>query len=118
MGKQLHGTQNQDGSSRHEEKRRNSNTHSGRGGTIGFKSEYSGHQSERADRTNSTGTSHFNFRSGTDGGVVDQLIDEYREQVELKKCAIKNLQVEIKQLEDRIQDFEQVREQLTEASNK
>lgn len=112
------GTKNKDSCPRDEEKRRNSNSYSRRSRTTRFKSPNIRYQSKRANRTDCTGASNISFRDRANGGVVDQLIDEYRDQVDLKKCAIRKLEVEIEQLESRINDFEQIRISLNQTSQK
>jgi hypothetical protein len=54
------------------------------------------------------------FSSGTTvtGGVLDNLIDEYCDQVELKENEIQRLSDEVNRLKSRVQEFKLLRDEL------
>ena len=113
MGNENNGTKSQDCYSWDEKERCDSNTYAGRRRTAGYQSKSIGSQSQRAYRTHSQGASYLRFGSETDGGVVNDLINEYRDQVAIKQASIKTLELEISQIESRIQQFEVIQVQLS-----
>lgn len=109
----IDGTENQSGSTRHEEKRLHGFIDPRRSGNARYNGSVDEHQPERIDRKDRSQT-NFNNKPGSspDGGVVAQLIDEYRDQVELKKSTIKSLEIEIEGLDSRIQQLQLIQQQI------
>lgn len=88
----------------------------GRGRDVGNQSENIGNQQERACRAHSPKSSIFRYGASDDGGMVCQLIDDYRDQVAARKAEIKRLEEEVKKLEFRIDEFEILKQQLKQES--
>ena len=119
----INGEKDQDSSSRTEEERLYAYAHSGRSGDAGRESEIPRNQSERTYRANSTQSSIFSPGTSDDGGILCQLIKDYRDQVAArrnqvtaKKAEIKHLEDETEKLEFRIQEFETLQKQLEQES--
>ena len=120
MGNEINGKKSQDRRSWYEKEGRGSNAYAGRRRNVGYQSKSARNQPQRIDRTYCQGASYFGLGSETNGGVIDSLIEEYRDQVAIKKASIRTLELEIEQLESRIKNFEAVQaqfsDQLQEAS--
>lgn len=119
----IDGEKDQDSSSRTEEKRLYAYTHSGGSRDARCESEIPRNQSERTYRANSTQSSIFSPGTSDDGGILRQLIKDYRDQmaarrdqVAAKKAEIKRLEDETEKLEFRIQEFETLQKQLEQES--
>ncbi len=117
------GEKDQDRSSRTEKKRLYAYTHSGGSRDARYEGEISRNQSERTYRANSTQSSIFSSGASDDGGILRQLIRDYRDQVAtrrdqvaVKKAEIKRLEDEAEKLEFRIQEFETLQHQLEQES--
>ncbi|MDZ8083201.1 MAG: hypothetical protein RMX35_29565 [Nostoc sp. DcaGUA01] len=113
MGNKINGTKSENRRSWHEKERCDSNAYPGRRRNVRHQSKSAGNQPQRAHRTYCQGSSYLGLGSKTNGGVIDNLIDEYRDQVAVKKAAIRTLELEIEKLESRIQNFEAVQSQLS-----
>jgi hypothetical protein len=107
------GTKNQSCRTWHEEKGLYGIPDPRRGGNARQHGRVDGDKSERANRESRQEAS-FNDKRGSqfDGGIVSQLISEYRDQVAVKKTTIRNLELEIQDLESRVHQLETVQEQL------
>ncbi len=112
MGK-IDGTKSQDCRSWHEKEGCDSNSHSRRRRNAGYQSESLGNQPKRINRTNCKGASYLRLGSEANGGVVDNLIDDYRNQVAVKRANIRTLELEIEQIESRIKQFEAIQAQFS-----
>ena len=91
-------TNNAETLTRTEEKGFNVDLNPGRGGDVGSQSESVGNQQERTYRAHSPKSSIFSSGTSDDGGMVCQLIDDYRDQVAARKAEIKRLEDEVKKL--------------------
>jgi hypothetical protein len=112
MGNTPNGSKDKNCGSWTEEEGRNSNSDSRRGGNTRCQGESTGYQSERINRTNS---SEFNFtkpRRTIAGGMLCHFIDDYREQVALKKAERERLDSDILRLEARISELELLQSEL------
>jgi len=98
--------------SRYEEKRLYCVANTGGSRNARHKGGNARNQSQRIDRANSQGASFNELGSTDDGGIVGQLIDEYRNQVAIKRAEIESIQIEVQQLESRIHQFEIIEEAL------
>ncbi len=67
---------------------------------IGQESEFNEYQPERADRADSTGSIIYRYGNTNTGGVISQLIGEYREQLALKQQEIEQIQTKLEELEE------------------
>lgn len=77
-----------------------------RGGTnVGLQSTIAGDKSERADRADGAESNFFSARRSATGGILSQLIEEYRDLLAVKKQ-------EIDRLEARIFEFEGLQNEL------
>jgi len=112
MGNQINGTKSQDCRAWHEKEGCDGDAYAGRRRVAGYQSQSAGSQPQRVNRTHCQRASYLRLGSETDGGVVKDLIDEYRDQVAIKKATIKSLELEIDQIESRIQQFETIQVQL------
>lgn len=83
----------------------------GSGVTRG-KSESVGSQQKRDNRTYRSESSIFSPGTAVTGGVLDNLIDEYCDQVELKESEIQRLNDEVNRLKSRVQEFKVLRVEL------
>lgn len=115
----IDGKEDKDSGTRAEEERLYAYAHAGRGGNVGCQSQGSGNQQKRIDRENSQKPSIFSFRISDIGGMLRQLISDYRDQVAKKKHQIQRIEEEkqrlndeTQQLEARIQEFEALQEDL------
>lgn len=90
------------------------NAHSdpGRSRSVGRESEINGMQQKRNDRKNCSRPDFFGFGQTITGGMLRQLIEEYKDQLATKKDAINRLSSEIERLKVRIEEFESLEEQL------
>ena len=120
MGNKINGTKSENRRSWDEKERCYSNPHTRRRRDARHQGQPVGNQPQRVDRTHCQGASYLGRGSETNGGVVDNLIEEYRSQVAIKKATIKTLELEIEQIESRIHQFEAIQaqfdHQLQEAS--
>ncbi|BAZ66284.1 hypothetical protein NIES4106_10340 [Fischerella sp. NIES-4106] len=90
-----------------------------RGGDAGHKGESSEDQQKRVDRANSTKPSIFDTGTSITGGMLRQLISDYRDQVAAKKNEAHRLKDEIQRINDetekleaRIKEFEALEQEL------
>lgn len=113
MGNKINGKKSENCHSWHEKERRDSNAYSRRRGNARCQGEPARNQPQRVDRTYRQGSSYLRIGSEADGGVIENLIGEYRDQVAIKRAAIRTLELEIEQLESRIQNFEAVQAQFS-----
>ncbi|MGI8502056.1 MAG: hypothetical protein ACR2LR_13095 [Hassallia sp.] len=81
---------------------------------AGNQSENIGNQQERTYRAYSSKSSISSSGASDDGGMVCQLIDDYRDQVAARKAEIKRLEDEVKKLEFRIDEFEILKHELNQ----
>lgn len=81
-------------------------------GVAGGESEFIGNQQKRDSRANSSQPSIFSTGTAITGGVLDNLIDEYCDQVELKENEIQRLNDEVSRLKSRVQEFRVLRGEL------
>nr|WP_230968094.1 hypothetical protein [Nostoc sp. WHI] len=117
------GTTNEKAATRSEEKGSNANTDTRRRGNAERESQGNGYQQERDDRTYSERTSILSLGISITGGMLRQLISDYRDQLAAKKEEIQKHYDEIRQLngeaekiESRIQEFESLQIQLEKQS--
>ncbi|MEH2050080.1 MAG: hypothetical protein V7K70_10205 [Nostoc sp.] len=113
MGNKINGTKSENRRSWNEKERCNRNPYTGRRRDARHQGKLVGNQPQRVDRTHCQGTSYLGLGSEANGGVVDNLIDEYRNQVAIKKASIRTLELEIEQIESRIQQFEAIQAQFS-----
>ena len=119
------GSQDQKRSSRTNKKGFYAYTYSRRSRNVRCQSKSFRNQPERAYRISCTQSSIFSPRTANDGGIIRQLIKDYRDQVAsarnqviAKKAEIKNLEEEAGKLEFRIQEFEILEKQLQQKPKK
>ncbi|MEA5622510.1 hypothetical protein VB740_05995 [Nostoc sp. UHCC 0251] len=113
------GITNEEAVARGEEKERHVYTDARRYADAGRESESDWHQQERINRANSSEPSLFGSRPTITGGMLGQLIKDYRDQLASKKHQvqflqnlIQNAESEANRLEERIQEFETLQEEL------
>nr|WP_265578959.1 hypothetical protein [Nostoc sp. LEGE 06077] len=113
------GIANEETATRSTQERLDVNTDTRRGRDVRREGQSDGHQQERDDRTNSKRASILSPGISITGGMLRQLIGDYRDQLASKKEEIKKLYEEIHQLdaeaekiESRIQEFESLQSQL------
>ena len=73
-------------------------------------------QQERDAGTDSSKSSIFSTGTTVTGGMLDHLIDEYVDQVEGKRQEIIRIEIEVKKLENRVEEFKALREDLNKQS--
>ncbi|AKG21283.1 hypothetical protein [Calothrix sp. 336/3] len=107
------GITNEEAATRTEEERPNSINHSRRFRPTGCQGESYGDKQERVSRENCTGQSIFSIGTAVSGGMLRQLIKDYRGQVARKKNELQRLNEETRRitndleaLEERIREFE------------
>jgi hypothetical protein len=93
------------GITRSEEKGCDSYPDTGGGTNVGLQSAIAGDKSERIDRADGAESNFFSARRSATGGILSQLIEEYRDQVAVKRQ-------EIDRLEARISEFEGLQNEL------
>ncbi|MEH2384159.1 MAG: hypothetical protein V7K27_35620 [Nostoc sp.] len=81
-------------------------------GIVGGESEFTGNQQKRDNRAYRSQSSIFSPGTAVTGGVLDNLIDEYCDQVELKENEIQRLNDEVTRLKSRVQEFKVLRDEL------
>ncbi|MEH1791608.1 MAG: hypothetical protein V7L17_02790 [Nostoc sp.] len=81
-------------------------------GVTGGESESVRNKQKRDNRTYRSEPSIFSPGTAVTGGVLDNLIDEYCDQVELKENEIKRLNDEVNRLKSRVQEFRVLRGEL------
>lgn len=117
------GIANEETVTRSTEERFNFNADTRRCGDARREGQGNGYQQERDDRTDSQRTSIFSLGKSITGGMLRQLIADYRDQLAAKKEEIRKHYEEINQLneeaekiESRIQEFELLKSQLEKDS--
>lgn len=90
---------------RSEEEGCDSHAYSRRGGHAGLQSQTTRNKPQRTDRADSEESNFFGTGRAATGGILSQLISEYRDQVAIKKQ-------EIDRLEGRIDEFEALLDEL------
>lgn len=108
---------NQDGGSRSEEKGRYRNIDSGGSRDVGHQGAEVGYQSQRADRTDGEEPGFVGARETVAGGMVSQLIDEFRDQVAARKNDIERFESEVQHLESKIKQLETFLGELAKLDN-
>lgn len=103
------------------EEKRDVYADTGRDEDVGGESQTSRHQQKRVNRANRSKQSLFRSTETITGGMLTQLIEDYRAQLASKKNEIQFLQTLIQnsenealRLEARIQEFESLQEELEE----
>ena len=81
-------------------------------GVTGGEGESIGNQQKRDNRTYRSQSSLLSPGTAITGGVLDNLIDEYCDQVELKENEIQRLNDEVNRLKSRVQEFRVLRVEL------
>ncbi|MEH1862058.1 MAG: hypothetical protein V7L21_29560 [Nostoc sp.] len=81
-------------------------------GVAGGESESIRNQQKRNNRAHSSQSSIFSPGTAVTGGVLDNLIDEYCDQVANKESEIQRLVDEVTRLKSRVQEFKVLREEL------
>jgi chromosome segregation ATPase len=110
------GTTNEKADARTEEEKLELNIVPRRSGIARSEGENAGNQQERDHRANSTRSSIFSPGTAVTGGMLDHLIDEYRDQMATKESELERLKDEIKRLAARIKEFEALRQELKKQS--
>nr|WP_292706335.1 MULTISPECIES: hypothetical protein [unclassified Nostoc] len=95
-----------------EEERFDINALAGRGREIGGEGQSIGCQQERISGTDGQRSSIVSDGTRNPGGMIDHLIDEYSDQVAIKKEEDQRIQDEIARLESKIQGLKVLREDL------
>lgn len=108
----INGSENNARSVWAEQERLHSFANARRGGNTGQQGESTRNQSQRTDRTNSTDSLNVSIGKTHLGGTVSQLIRDYRSQVASKQSLIQQTQDEIDYLQSRINQFEELVENL------
>ena len=80
--------------------------------SFGRESKIDGLQQERDDREDRSGSDFYRFGQAITGGMLRQLIEEYKDQLAAKKDTINRLASEAERLKTRIKEFESLEEQL------
>lgn len=81
-------------------------------GVAGRESESIRNQQKRDNRAHRSQSSVFSPGTAVTGGVLDNLIDEYCDQVELKENEIQRIIDEVNRLKSRVQEFRVLRSEL------
>ena len=81
-------------------------------GVAGGESEFIGNQQKRDNRAYRSESSIFGSGTAVTGGVLDNLIEEYCDQVQLKENEIQRLNDEVNRLKSRVQEFRVLRGEL------
>jgi chromosome segregation ATPase len=81
-------------------------------GVTGGESKSARNQQKRDNRAHRSESSIFSPGTAITGGVLDNLIDEYCDQVELKENEIQRLNDEVNRLKSRVQEFKTLRGEL------
>ncbi|BAY77944.1 hypothetical protein NIES25_44140 [Nostoc linckia NIES-25] len=81
-------------------------------GVTGGEGEFVRNQQKRDNRAYRSRSSIFSAGTAITGGVLDNLIDEYDEQVQLKENEIQRLSNEVNRLKSRAQEFRVLRDEL------
>lgn len=104
---------------RGEKKERNVYPNSGGHTDAGREGQVTGYQQERINRANSSQSNILCAGTTVVGGMLDQLISDYCDQLASKdneishfKRVIEGLELEKKRLESRVREFEALREEL------
>jgi hypothetical protein len=82
------------------------------GGVARGKGKSTGNKQKRDNRAHSSQSSIFSPGTAVTGGVIDNLIEEYDEQVQLKENEIQRLIEEVSRLKLRAQEFRVLRDEL------
>ena len=106
------GINNEEIFARAEEKKCNVHPDTRWGGSSRRESEINGVQQKRNDREDCSRSDIFRFGQRIAGGMLRQLIEEYKDQVATKKDAIERLASEIERLTTRIEEFESLEKQI------
>ncbi|BAY86000.1 hypothetical protein NIES267_55060 [Calothrix parasitica NIES-267] len=106
------GTMNAKVDSRPKQEKYDADAHPGREENAGSKSESSRGEYERIGGTDSSGRLLFGDGCAITGGIIRQLIDEYKNQVANKNEQKSQIEAEIVQLNSRIQEFNSLLEEL------
>nr|WP_263986529.1 hypothetical protein [Dendronalium phyllosphericum] len=118
------GTIDEKTATRSEKKGSNFDAYSGGSRNARRESESSGNKQKRDDRTHSERASVLAPGASVTGGMLRQLIADYRDQLAAKKEELRKLEEEIQRTNDeaekiqsRIQEFESLQIQLEEQNN-
>lgn len=82
-------------------------TYSRRSRDARFQSAEFGNKQERIDRAYGTESNFLRPSTATTGGILSQLIDEFRDQVAVKKSEIEYLEAKIHQFQEILEESEQ-----------
>ena len=109
------GINNEKINARTKEKECNAYSDPGWGDSIGRESENNGMQQERNGGKNRSRSNFYRFGQTITGGMLRQLIEEYKDQLATKEDSINRLLSEVQRLKTRIEEFESLEEQLSTA---
>jgi hypothetical protein len=106
------GRKDEETTARAEEKRFDINALTGRGREVGGEGQSIGCKQERTSGAAGQRSSIVSDGTRNPGGMIDHLIDEYSDQVAIKKEEDQRIQDEIARIESKIQGLKVLREEL------